>query len=67
MRVERHPFFKQEGANIHTDAFITVTQAIFGCRTKVETLYGMVDVDIPAGTKEGAEFEIEGHGLPKLG
>ena len=51
--VRPHPYFKRDGANIFTDKYISVTQAILGGTVKVTTLAGERDIVIVPGTSEG--------------
>ena len=51
--VRPHPYFKRDGANIFTEKYISVSQAILGGTVKVTTLVGEKDIVINPGTSEG--------------
>ena len=40
VNVREHPFFKRKGSDIHTDKYITYTQAVLGAKLKVQTIHG---------------------------
>jgi molecular chaperone DnaJ len=48
--VKPHPYFKKEGSDIYSDKYITYTQAVLGATTKVDTVWGKVDLKIKPGT-----------------
>jgi molecular chaperone DnaJ len=50
LSVRKHPYFKREGFDIHTDKYVTMTQAILGSNVKVETLQGKIDMKLKPGT-----------------
>lgn len=50
VKVKPHQLFKREAFDIHTDVFISVSQAILGSECKVETLYGEVKIKLDSGT-----------------
>lgn len=51
IRVKEHTYFKRDKADIHTDKYITVSEAILGGETSVKTLNGDVSVTINPGTQ----------------
>lgn len=51
IRVKDHPYFKREGFDIHTDKYITVSEAILGGEAVIKTLSGDIKVPISAGTQ----------------
>lgn len=50
VKVKPHQLFKREAFDIHTDVFISVSEAILGSDCKVETLYGEVKIKLDSGT-----------------
>ena len=46
---------------------ITYLQAILGAKIEVETVDGMVKMDIPAGTQPGTTLTLDNRGVPRLG
>jgi DnaJ-class molecular chaperone len=59
-----HPLFKVEGADVRLDLPVTLYEAVLGGRIRVPTLYGAVELAIPAGTNSGRTFRLKGKGLP---
>ena len=64
--VRDHPYFKRDKYDIHTDKYITVSQAILGGSTKVKTLTGEIDLEINAGTQHNDRKRLVGQGITKL-
>jgi molecular chaperone DnaJ len=50
VNVKPHAYFKRDGANIYSDCFISISQAVLGSEIKIKTLYGDVKMKIPQGT-----------------
>lgn len=46
VKVKSHAYFKREGANIHSDCYLTISEAVLGNEVKVKTLYGDVKLKI---------------------
>lgn len=59
--------FTREGTNIYSQVDVSYLDAILGRSIAVNTVDGMVDVNISAGTQPGAVVRIDGKGIPKLG
>ena len=51
VKVRPHNYFKREGSNIHTDLYLSISQAVLGSEIKVKTLYGDVKIKLPPGTQ----------------
>jgi molecular chaperone DnaJ len=64
VRVKRHPVFTKEGANLIMELSIKVTDAILGGTYPVETLDGLIDIKVPAGTAFGDVLRVKGKGVP---
>lgn len=59
--------FKRDGINILSDLKVSYLQAILGCKLNVETVDGLIELEIPAGTQPGTVLILDNHGVPKLG
>lgn len=46
VKVKPHAYFKREGSNIHSDCFLSITQAVLGSEVLVKTLFGDVKLKI---------------------
>ncbi|KAL3516554.1 hypothetical protein ACH5RR_023456 [Cinchona calisaya] len=62
-KVREDPVFRREGANIHVDAVLSVTQAILGGTIKVPTLTGDVIVKVCRGTQPGEKVVLRRKGI----
>lgn len=65
-RVTRHPDFIREGADIFSEATLSIPQIVLGDVFEVNTIDGKVKLRIPSGTEPGALVRIKGKGVPKL-
>ena len=45
---------------------VTITDLILGCKKEVKTLYGLIDVKIPAGSQAGDILKIKGKGIESV-
>lgn len=64
--VEDSKVFTREGNNIHINKVISYIEAILGANVDVETVYGPVSVDIPAGTQPGQILKLRGKGVKDM-
>jgi len=65
-RVKRHPEFLREGADIFSEVSLAIPQIVLGEVIEVKTVWGKVNLKIPAGTEPGSLIRIKGKGAPKL-
>jgi curved DNA-binding protein len=65
VRLERHPDFRVEGADLYHDLEIHPWEAALGCKKTVPTLAQRVSVTIPPGTSSGRKFRLKGLGMKK--
>jgi len=66
IQVKPHPTLRREGRNILSEVPISFYQAALGTRVDVETVDGVVELKIPAGTQSGKVFRLRGKGVPYL-
>lgn len=64
--VEASKTFTREGNSIHINQDISYLEAILGASIEVETVYGPVTLDIPAGTQPNAILRLRGKGVKDL-
>lgn len=62
--VENHKTIKRAGNDLIYTLPIKLTDALLGASYKVETLDGMVDINIPAGTRVGDSVILKSYGVP---
>lgn len=61
--VEDHEFFQRDGDDIYLELPLTITEAILGCKKEVPTLYGNIQLTVPAGSESGDKQRIRGKGV----
>ncbi|MBZ0263998.1 molecular chaperone DnaJ [bacterium] len=66
IKEEEHPLFEREGDDIIYHQRISIPDAILGTEIEVPTLYGDVEIDIPAGIQSGKVLRLRGKGLKRL-
>ncbi len=59
-----HDVFHVDGHDLESDVPITLADAVLGGRVRVETLEGVVELSLPAGTTGGKALRLKGKGLP---
>ncbi|MEA5617412.1 molecular chaperone DnaJ [Cronbergia sp. UHCC 0137] len=59
--------FQRDGINVLSEIKISYLQAILGCRLEVDTVDGLVELIIPAGTQPNTVMKLENRGVPRLG
>lgn len=65
--VEKHPFYRREGADVRLDLPITLDEAVRGARIKVPTVDGPVMLTIKPGTSGGTVMRLKGKGFSTKG
>ena len=66
VRVKKHEDFVRDGDDIYLDVPITVSQAVLGDSIDVPTVYGSVNLKIPAGTQSHTKFRLKGKGAKNV-
>jgi len=66
IEVASHPQFGRNGADIVTAINISLSKAVLGGETEVDTLSGKVEMKIPPGTQSGRVFRLKGRGMPDV-
>lgn len=65
-KVSKSNYFRRDDADIHTDAVISVSQAILGARVCVEGLYEDVTVDVKPGTSSHTSIRLPQKGIKRV-
>ncbi|XP_076376163.1 dnaJ homolog l(2)tid, mitochondrial isoform X2 [Megalopta genalis] len=65
-RVEKSKYFRRDGADIHTDAQISLSQAVLGGTIKIEGVYEDHTVQIQPGTSSHTKIRLTGKGLKRV-
>jgi molecular chaperone DnaJ len=64
--VEEDKYFLRDGFDIHTEAPISLTQAILGGTVEVRTLTGEVEMKIPKGCQPDAKLMMRNKGIQQV-
>ena len=66
-RVNRHPDFIREGADVFSEINVSIPQLVLGDVFEVNTVTGKVSVKVPPGTQPGSLVRLKAKGMPRLG
>ncbi|MFC6753088.1 DnaJ C-terminal domain-containing protein, partial [Halorubrum tibetense] len=58
--------FERDGDDLRVEEAVSFPQAVFGDTIDVETVDGVVQMDVPAGTQSGETFRLQRKGMPRL-
>ena len=64
--VEPDDYFVRDGADVHVEIPVSVTQAILGGTVDVRTLNGEVEMKVPKGCQPDTKLLLRGKGIQKL-
>ncbi len=64
--ISEHEFFRRDGNDIHLDVPISFIDATLGTSIDVPTVYGEVEVKIPAGTQPNQILKLRGKGIKDM-
>ena len=64
--VREHDFFKRSEDDIYIELPLTITEAVLGTKKEIPTLYGNVDLTIPAGTQNDEKMRLRGKGVENV-
>lgn len=67
VRLQKHPDFRVEGADLYYDLELAPWEAALGAKKTVPTLAKSVTVNIAAGAGAGQQLRLKGLGLPVRG
>jgi DnaJ-class molecular chaperone len=64
IRIAPHERFTVEGVNLRVRVPVDLEDAVLGAKVRVQTLSGVVEMNIPPMTSSGRTFRLRGKGLP---
>jgi curved DNA-binding protein len=67
IRLAPHPVFRVENDALHCDLRVNSWTVLFGGTISVPTPEGAVQINIPAGLRDGQRLRLRGRGLPGTG
>ncbi|CAG0891088.1 unnamed protein product [Darwinula stevensoni] len=65
-RVAKSDYFRRDGSDIHTDANISIAQAILGGTIRVQGLYEDLAINVPAATSSHTRIRVAGKGVKRV-
>ncbi|XP_026283925.1 protein tumorous imaginal discs, mitochondrial isoform X2 [Frankliniella occidentalis] len=66
VRIEKSKYFKREGANVHTDATISLSQAVLGGTIQIQGVRENQTVQVAPLTSSHTVIRLKGAGIKKL-
>lgn len=64
--VREHEFYQRADDDIYIELPLTITEATLGTKKEIPTIYGNVDLTIPAGTQSGDKMRLRGKGIENV-
>lgn len=61
--VKDDSFYQRDDNDIYIVVPLTITEAVLGCKKKVPTIHGNVELSIPEGTKNNSKLRLKGKGI----
>merc|ERR1719167_1223133 len=65
-KVEKSDYFTRKGADVHTEAHISLAQAALGGTIRVQAIYEDINLQIPPGTPSHTRMRMEKKGIKKV-
>lgn len=62
-----HSKFTRDGNNLRLEQLITISDAVLGTKIKIDTPYGVENIDVSSGTSSGTSIYILKKGVPIYG
>ena len=62
LKIEAHPVYRREGANLTMDLPVSVPDAVLGGKVRVPTPEGVVQMTVPKGSNSGQVLRLKGRG-----
>ena len=66
VRIKKDPIFTRDGNDIHMELELSFVDCALGASLDVQTVYGSVEVSIPAGTQPNQILKLKGQGVKDL-
>jgi len=64
--VSKSDYFRRDGADVHTEATISLAQAALGGATRIQGLYEDVTLQISSGTQSHTKMRLDGKGMKRV-
>ena len=63
---ESHPELIREGKNLHYDLYISIPDAVIGCKAEIPTINGKAKINIQSGVQSGKILRLKSKGLSDI-
>ena len=63
---EKNEELIRDGINIHYELYISISEAILGCKKEIHTINGKVQISIPSGIDNGKVLRLKAKGVPDI-
>lgn len=67
LHVKPSDYYKRDGINVYTKLEVSPAQAVLGDEITIKTLDGEKEINVSAGSQNGAQVKIKGAGVPHIG
>lgn len=64
--IKSHKDFERDGDDLYFKKAISYSQAVLGADISIQTLSGIIDLKVPAGTQPNTPFRVRGKGMPRI-
>ena len=64
--VKQHPIYQRDEDDIYLSLPLNIVEATLGCKKEVPTLYGNINLVIPAGSQSGDKHRLRGKGVESV-
>lgn len=64
--VKKHEIYDRDEDDIYLELPISIPEAVLGCKKEIPTLYGKVDLTIPAGTQSNSKLKLRSKGVANV-
>nr|XP_028561306.1 dnaJ homolog subfamily A member 3, mitochondrial isoform X2 [Podarcis muralis] len=65
-RVQKSSTFRRDGADIHSDLYVSIAQAVLGGTARSPGLYETISIAIPPGIQADQKIRMSGKGIPRV-
>ncbi|KAJ8028781.1 DnaJ-like subfamily A member 3, mitochondrial [Holothuria leucospilota] len=65
-RVAKSNTFRRDGADVHSDAVVSFTQAALGGTVRLKGIYDTITLNIPSGTQSHDRIRLPGKGISRV-
>ncbi|XP_034449531.1 dnaJ heat shock protein family (Hsp40) member A3a isoform X1 [Hippoglossus hippoglossus] len=65
-KVQKSPVFRRDGADLHSDLYVSVAQAVLGGTARTQGLYETLNLSIPAGIQTDQKIRLAGKGIARV-